>query len=448
MENVQSGSSASRVTTRDFLTVMFRRKWIVILLPIVTLGVVTYVNLSAPSRYSSFARILLRRGSHENALEANLTILPREEELASQVEIARSVAVIKRAQGILDQRPGRKIQIEPWNANAGVVGESNVVDVTYESTDPEACPAVAEALGTAFMEFHSRAFSVPTRADFFAHAADSLLRNIEKLRDEKEEVLRKGGNIEPGEGMRVSLQMMMQDQNLLEQVRNRRVALEAELASMKQLEAHTDLDFTYEPTTETLNESWVVDLKRNLQELRMRLDESRSKFSGDNPQVLSLKEQVDQLQAQLKREVRGHRLLRQQALQIARAQEKMYSHSLDSLRSELDRYPASSVRIEEVTALIGINQELYKNMRDRQDRAVVATNASPDWTATLLVPASLAVRLNKRDYVRIALAPMLALAIAIGLAFFVESLDHTLKSVREVEDVLGLPVVASVREVK
>ena len=180
----------------------------------------------------------------------------------------------------------------------------------------------------------------------------------------------------------------------------------------------------------------------------MRLDEARSKFSAENPQVLALKEQVEQLEVQLRREVRGHRLLRQQALQIARAQEKMFSHSMDSLRSELERYPAGAVRIEETTALIGINQELYKNMRDRQDRAVVATNASPDWTATLLVPASMAVRLNKRDYVRIALAPALALAIAIGLAFFVESLDHTLKSVREVEEVLGLPVVASIREVK
>ena len=98
--------------------------------------------------------------------------------------------------------------------------------------------------------------------------------------------------------------------------------------------------------------------------------------------------------------------------------------------------------------MIVINQELYKAMRDRQDRALVATNATPDWTASLLVPAVQAFRVNKLDYVRMALAPILALAIAIGLAFFVDSLDHSLKSVREVEDILGLPVVASVPEVK
>ena len=442
----QAAPSAQQVTLRDFLTVIFRRKWIVILLPLVTLAVVSYVNFSAPSRYSSFARILLRRGSHENALEPSLTILPREEELASQVEIARSESVIKRAQEMLDQRPGRKFQIDPGNCNAGVVGESNVVDVTYESTDPQACPVVAEALGQAFMEFHQRAFSVPARTGFFAARAESTMAQIDKWRRIKEDVLNTGLKVDPAEGARTALNMMVQVQSLLEQVRQKRVAAESELASVRQLRGQ-DMDLPYEPTSDNLNEGWVVDLKRDVQQLRMKLEEARAKYADQNPVVLGLQDQVNEAEAQLHRDVQAHEKLRAQQVQIYRAQEHQLEHTNDSLVALLRTYPATAVKVDEATAMIGINQELYKNMRDREDRAVVAAGASPDWTATLLVPASQAIRLNKHDYVRIALAPLLALAIGIGLAFFVESLDHTLKGVRDVEETLGLPVVASVPEV-
>jgi capsular polysaccharide biosynthesis protein len=106
------------------------------------------------------------------------------------------------------------------------------------------------------------------------------------------------------------------------------------------------------------------------------------------------------------------------------------------------------VRLQELDKRIELTEELYRQTRQDQAQAQVAGAITPDWTAELLVPAGMAARVNRLDYIRIALAPLLALAVSIGLAFFVDSLDHSLKSVREVEDALGLKVVASVPEVK
>jgi len=287
---------------------------------------------------------------------------------------------------------------------------------------------------------------VPARTGFFAARAESTMAQIDKWRRIKEDVLNTGLKVDPAEGARTALNMMVQVQSLLEQVRQKRVAAESELASVRQLRGQ-DMDLPYEPTSDNLNEGWVVDLKRDVQQLRMKLEEARAKYADQNPVVLGLQDQVNEAEAQLHRDVQAHEKLRAQQVQIYRAQEHQLEHTNDSLVALLRTYPATAVKVDEATAMIGINQELYKNMRDREDRAVVAAGASPDWTATLLVPASQAIRLNKHDYVRIALAPLLALAIGIGLAFFVESLDHTLKGVRDVEETLGLPVVASVPEV-
>ena len=441
-------AAPARATLRDFLSVLFRRKWIVLILPLVTIGVVAYINLSNPPLYSSFARLVLRRGTHESALESNLTILPREEELATQVEIARSVAVINRAQEILEHRPGKKYRIDPASASAGVVGESNVVDVTYESLDPQGCPIIAQALADAFMEYHKKAFSVPARNQFLKEQAEASMAEIERWRAIKEQLLASRSQVDPGDAARNLLAMLLEDQRILQQTRTRRVQLEADLAGQEELAAKRIVDLPYEPTTSTMNEPWIIDLKKDLQDLRVKMEELRGRYSDTHPQVLAVKDQIVQVEEQLRREVSAHTQLQGKELATVRAEENHLQHAVDSLGGVLHSYPGVLVRVEEASAMIVINQELYKAMRDRQDRALVATNATPDWTASLLVPAVQAFRVNKLDYVRMALAPILALAIAIGLAFFVDSLDHSLKSVREVEDVLGLPVVASVPEVK
>ncbi len=439
--------AAGQTTLRDFFTVLFRRKWIVVFIPVITFLVVTWVNLKEPVRFSSSTRILLKRGTRENALEPGVTILPREEELASQVEIVKSVAVMRRAQLLLDQLP-RKIHLNPGAVTAGVVGESNVVDLTYESIVPADCPVVADVLAQAFMEYHRRTFSVPSMGVFFQRQTDSAYTELESYRALKTTLLQNQGQVEPEELRKNIMQLLLQQQSALDQVRQRRVMVEAELENTRRLTGHKDLDLPFSPNTQAGGETWIVELKKQVQDLRIHLEELRSKYSDDHPQVLALEQQIVQVEAQLKRESRAHLLLEEGSLRVVRAQENQLTQSLTELQSRLQSYPDAQVRLEELNKLIELSEELYKQMRERQNQALVAGATAPDWSAHLLAPAAPALRINKHDYVRIALAPLLALAVSIGLAFFMDSLDHSLKSVREVEDVLGLTVIASVPEVK
>jgi uncharacterized protein involved in exopolysaccharide biosynthesis len=208
------------------------------------------------------------------------------------------------------------------------------------------------------------------------------------------------------------------------------------------------VEMPFSPNITVGGDTWVVELKKTLQALRVRLEELRGKYAETNPQVLSLRDQIVEVEKQLREEGRLHVLLQKQALEVDRAQEHQLERSVGVLNQQLDSYPESRVRLEELDAEIQINTDLYKRTREQAQLAVVAGATSPDWAARLLVPAGRAVRTNQLDIIRIALAPLLALAVSIGLAFFVDSLDHSLKSVREVEDVLGLRVLASVREVK
>ena len=73
-------------------------------------------------------------------------------------------------------------------------------------------------------------------------------------------------------------------------------------------------------------------------------------------------------------------------------------------------------------------------------------STSPYFEVTKLTSASEPVAKNTKDYVRLALAPILSFAVGLGLAFFAESLDHSVATAADVEERLGLPLLASVRE--
>ncbi|HVP37849.1 MAG TPA: hypothetical protein VMS93_01580 [Candidatus Saccharimonadales bacterium] len=441
-------AATRRTTPRDFLTVVFRHRWVVITLPVVALVVAASITLSEPPRFSSSSRLLLKRGSPESGLEPHVTVLPREEELASQVEIAKSVAVLRRAQQILNQEPGRRVRLDPAGASAAVVGESNVVDITYESTDAGACAPAADALTQAFMEYHRRAFSIPNMAAFFTHQTDSLYAQLQNLRRMKEELLAGQNSVEPEETRRNVMQLLLSQQTALADVRVKRVAMETELKAQQELFKDPSVDLPFMPSVAAGDANLVVDMQKTLEERRVKLEELRGKYSETHPSVLAIRDQIAQVEQQVRRQSHNHLLLEQQGLEVVRAQERQLQSAVTALQQQLTSYPAAQVRLEELENMIQITDELYKETRERQAQALMAGAASPDWTASLLVPAGPPMRLNKYDYVRIALAPLLSLAAGIGLAFLLDSLDHSLKGVRDVEDILGLPVLASVREIK
>jgi capsular polysaccharide biosynthesis protein len=66
-----------------------------------------------------------------------------------------------------------------------------------------------------------------------------------------------------------------------------------------------------------------------------------------------------------------------------------------------------------------------------------------DYSVKVLSPA-IGARVNaKADMVRVALGPLLSLMFGIGLAFYLENLDHSLSNRDDIEQHLEIPVLAS-----
>src|SRR5215510_12785088 len=87
-----------QASAREFLAVLFRRKWIILSLFLVTTATVITVALTTPITYISSGRILIKRGERQSALRADRQIFSDwEQDLGSEMQIMKSAPVVRRS---------------------------------------------------------------------------------------------------------------------------------------------------------------------------------------------------------------------------------------------------------------------------------------------------------------------------------------------------------------
>ncbi|MCK5618010.1 MAG: hypothetical protein KAJ17_01355, partial [Candidatus Krumholzibacteria bacterium] len=181
-------------TLRDFLNVIFRRKWIIISVVAFATVTVIYLNARQPAFWESSSRMLVRRGEQANFLTGAVRYLSWEEEVSSQIEVILSEAVFSRATEIfLDSLAARGLP-EQWRfvpgfVRADVVGESNVFVVRCTDLNPQVAELGCQAMTMSFQEYYRERKAPPALADFFADEMSDVQADLDHWEKKRNEFL-------------------------------------------------------------------------------------------------------------------------------------------------------------------------------------------------------------------------------------------------------------------
>ncbi|MFH0778423.1 MAG: hypothetical protein V2A71_07300, partial [Candidatus Eisenbacteria bacterium] len=83
-------------TLRDYLGIMFRQKWVILIVLAIPTIVVLMQTVGSKTLYKSTSTVLLRRGQKESASVTSATILPVEEQVSSEEQTATTAVIIRR----------------------------------------------------------------------------------------------------------------------------------------------------------------------------------------------------------------------------------------------------------------------------------------------------------------------------------------------------------------
>lgn len=441
--------SRTQATSRELFAVIFRRKWLIIGLFVVVTATVVTLAFTTPVSYVSSGRVLVMRGERLSALSPGRQLYNDwEEDLGSEVEVAKSYPVIQRAREMLAQdvkKTGKQAKLDAGAIDIEVMGKSNVLGIGYSDLDPDKAQMICNALLNAYVEYRAGQARLGKPEAFFETELQQIKADIDRLTTERRQTAQTSGVNDPeGQGRAWTDQLAVLDQHYNETNGELAEAVSS-LSAMRELQQHPDIDL---PTLGApfTNESALVVIKQKILDQQARIAQMREKYRDDAPEIQNAVSTLETLQGLLHKEVNARLLMSQSRIDMLKSRLAVDEHDRTVLRARLDAMPASEGRLNELDAQVKTLRERYDDLIKARDQSRITANTSTDFNVVLLNPAGAPAPKNTRDYVRLALAPAFSIVVGIGLAFFIDGLDLTVRTANQAEEYLELPVLATLSD--
>ena len=442
---------ARQASAREFLAVLFRRKWIILGLFLITTATVITVALTTPVSYISSGRILIKRGERQSALRADRQIFSDwEQELGSEMQVMKSAPVVHRARELVEaaaQKEKQDVKFDPAKIDVEVVGKSNVIALGYADEDPSTAQIACRAVIQGYVEYHRDKLTSDRPRRFFSDEISEIETQINKLMEERRAYTEETGMAAP----LAQTERLMSQESALEQ---RRSEMAADLASaqsveqtMRKMQSDPDMDLpTFDGVTMYTDEQALVSLKQRVVEQQARIAQLTETLRDDAQEVVAARQTLETLQGLLRKEVEQRVRLASSRAQSLQAKVAVLDEEIANVHEQLDAAPQSLKKTDEMDAELTSLRARLRDLTEKQDEALVTEHTMSDVNVVVLAPAGPAIPTNPLDFVRLALAPAFSLLVGVAIAFFIDGLDLTVRTANQAEEYLDLPVLASLSE--
>ena len=444
---------------RDVLTVLFKRKILIVLFIVLVVAGVFVGNMVWPPTYESSAKIQLLRGRETLQPTTPLTdsvstplISMTKEDVNSEIEMILSDEVLRNVAEaraletkvgpvgqirdsvvrVLTMSSGedmRSRQVEVLRSALSVrqVKDSYTMELFCRWPDPEEAQTILADVITAYKKKHNQVFSTPVAAD------EVFTKKMDEIRGEWTTA-------------QEALQKFRQDKNVygLEEERDlvleqytdaKKLALELEQLSSATAEANANAseDQGIMATLARETESSVItELRLRLLELMLRRNEIVQSKGPNHPETISINNQVKEALDRLKNAIDIS--TESTASQITQLEDR-----LKHLNNVIDEHDALKEEAK-------IKQDAYVFFAERVQEARVNTVLSDAGINNIVVvsdPNLPTSPIRPRKMFNLILGLIAGIVGGIALAFFFDYLDHGLKTPEDIEHYLGVPPLAS-----
>lgn len=456
MNNNDNGRAA--ISTREILTVIFRRKTPILICAIL----VAVVALTAASRttslYEATVKVLVRR-TGPTALATTWTpFFGLEEEMNTEVQLISTTSVLeialqrlKENNRYISEKVGDSVfmrQPTLGDLGAGLSAEpvemSNVILVRYRGSDPNFAAWAAEAVAGAYVEHRVMVRKPGGIEDFFG---DQLRRTEERLIELKEHEMRlrkEGGIYDIEYQLNIAIRNKGEFELKLGEVRSDRIAEERKLeATKRRLKEDPDLLL---PFPEFAGDKLVNEMLGSYWTLRASRDEKASMYTDTSPEVKMLDDRLEKMKKRFHDEVKRRIKEKEFLIEDLKSEEAGLEHSIEEVAEQLRQTPDILAQIQHVEKEIYYTYEHYDHLLAKMLETVVSeANDSRVSNAKVISEASVsATRAGQMKSVYVIFSILLGLTLGVGFGFLLENLDHSVKSADDVEDMLGVPVLGSI----
>ena len=430
----------------NFITIVWARRWTILLLMAVAVGVAVVLSLNSPTVYKSTATVLIDfeapvGDESTAALAAGL----QDDYLTTQVGILASRRVAARVVDNLSletdpawqaayKTSGRSgVPQRDWiagsllaNLTAAPGKNSRLVEVTYSSENPETAARLANAFAQAYEQIALDMNTQPAQKE-----AEQFEQTLEELRDNLVSTQAKLSAYQREHGL-VSDEQLEMETTRLQDLLAQRVQAEGDLKALEDKYARvTDTNVAQESLDalpEVLGNEVVRDLKRELTAKEAEFAEIQRQLGSGHPRYQSVAAELSTLSTRLAAEVRSVARGIKDDVEQARARLQSYAKAETDHQARVMELAQAH---DQLTALIEEQrnaQQSYDLGLQRYNQFRVQSRLSQT-NVTLISPALVPTQEAGPSMPRtVLLAAILGLILGIAYAVLRELLDGRIRS--------------------
>jgi len=484
-----SGNTRREATVRDILMPLFRRRRLLILTFCgVVLGAIAATFLLS-SQYEASMEILVNRDrmdpvvtTEQFSQTAPVAPALTEEDINSEVELLQSADLLEKV--VLANKLQDKEKNSIWaklmpkqdeatyvskavkhlgkRLKVDAVKKTNMIAVTYQSSDPQLAYGVLNTLSTVYLEKHVTVHRPVGSYDFFARETDKYQKALQDSEVRLANFGREEGIAAPDVVRTDLAQQVASSMAALAQAHQ---AISADEQRIHDEESQLKVTPARSTTAQVSNAADMLlqQLQANLLAAQLKRTQLAMKYDSSYPLVLEADQEVAETQAAIaeaqKTQFTNQTTDRDPTYEYLRADvaktkadlasqkatATAVGHSIESMKLQLVDLDQKTVKQSDLireTKANETNYLLYLSKRE-QEKTSDALDQKRIANVAIAVPPSLPVLPAYSPILVLSIGLLLGLFVSVGAAFVAEYLDPSFRTPAEVNDILKITVLAS-----
>jgi succinoglycan biosynthesis transport protein ExoP len=474
-------------TLRDFAAIGFRHKRMLgMCFGGLLLGTIA-AALLIPPKYQAVTKILVKRERVDPVVtpQRSDTMQVREdiseEEMNSEIELIESDDVLRQTvigcglqqhKSLLsrigfrpseDEKISKAIMRLKADLHVELLKKSNIISLTYSSSDPKQAARVLTVLSNAYIDQHLAVHRPAGQVKFFEQETERYHQNLQEAESQLKRFADETGGVAPQLARDMTLQKLNDFSATLETTRAEMASTEQRIRDLeKQLGSTPDRMTT--SVRESDNAQVLEQMKSTLMTLELKRTELLTKYQPTYRLVQEIDKQIADTRSSIESE--QARPLKEQTTD----QNPTYSWIRTELAKAKADYSALQARAAATSTIVGLYQNNARALEEKgliqQDLLRTAKTTEENYLLYLRKQeeARMADALDERRILNVAVAErpnvplvptnspwlfglvgiLLSATVSVGVVFAVEYMDPSFRTPSEVASELNIPVLASV----
>ena len=447
---------------RDYINIIFKRKWWVISTVALALVFAIYYNETRIPIYQGIATLqiiqdnptsLVTSGANKD-IESALLSTDRFYETQYKLLSSRAVAYRIIDSMKLMEHPEYKFLMEGSNKSPKdikrdladtfsgqlaitPVKNSYLVDIAFRSADPSLAMQVPNDICREYLKF-----CMETRSQSYTLIREWLESQLQQL----------AGKVESSDmklldhARKADFMGLEGDDNVIvkKYVELNKALTTAQADRMNKESQYRQLQEKGVDAPLIANNPLIIDLRKEIISATAKISSDRSVYAKNHPQMQGDTAKLAELRTRLNNEVKRTQNTVKADFEIALRTENFLKGAAESQKEKVGKLQDGMVKYNILKRDMATGQQLYEALLARMKEASVASTMVAS-NAVIIDMAELPLYPSSpRKAKNIALALLFGLAGGLGLAFLVEHLDSSIKTVAELENLYRIPALGAI----